>query len=277
MTIELTGFETWLENIVYGRTETKVPKLHRDEAPDGIVLEPQNLNCFVMLMRYCSPTRDAVLEELRKAASKVAGYVGKFVVDEKTIKTITKLEHAVINLQDIRIIDNIKNGDRDTLETLRGNVDVLEDHAGKSYLTLKYGFLHEDYLAMYLQTGGSLASVDDFDTKLSDHTMKSIGYGYQWALDILFDGRPHERKYLDSLLEAKDKKGIVRVRGRLFDLNDVRGVLDAVYSSSSLVTGFSYIIDVTDNTISDLALDALIKSKDTLIGRHKVIPFRRRN
>jgi hypothetical protein len=242
MKIELPDYKTVFENQVYAR-DFEIP------TPKGAI----NLRGIVLLKRYIEATENQVVEYLRKKAEQLQGAAALILPQGVVRKDKSGLEKAIMALPD-KVVRDIKSGDEECIRFLRGHTQAPNVENPGQYLHIKYGILTVDMVKAN-QERGTIQEPAWYNIALEHDELQENGLGKLWTVQLLLsEGNLPEKSDIDIMLKHRVHGSKTLEISRVqYDIKQVQGVIDAVYSGLNTPKQIAQLEDVSEKFLEQLA------------------------
>ncbi len=223
MTIQSPGYKPIFDNAVYVKD--------KEITEDG---QQMLLKCLILPKKYTAATEDQVVEYLRQKAGELAG--ASLALPDGCVSHKSLLEKVIQDLPE-EIKTDLRTGDEPCIKFVRRHTPapVLEDgESPDQYLHIRYGLLPAELITEN-QEGGAITDAGWYDTALSHDSLREMGLGERWHMEIwLYNGALPEKAEMDTLLKhgtyGSKTLDISRIH---YNPEEVREVIEAIYTGLS--------------------------------------------
>ena len=239
MSIELSGYETLVNNAVYGRGITT-----KDLGPCRRIL---------ILRRFTEPTEDCVVDYLQRKATDLANTHASGIGREELSRFYQGLELEILCLpREVR--EGLANGEPEFVEIVRKSTPACR--RGKKevakFVDLLAGLLPDAYKP-------SRRDAEEWYTALFDKKMREKGFGRKWRLVM-----PHKNgslpyfDELDNMLRHRvSRSDMHRVVPDKYPRDEVREVASLLYRALSDPRYIENISDVSDEGLEESSMPSV--------------------
>ncbi len=242
MALQLSGYEPWLENKVFGRRIEDV------------------LN-FVLVDRYREPIEDDVIAYLRDKATTIGAAQIVSPTTGAVISSGNGLEKALEELP-APILRDMKAGDESLVRFIRSHTParhLKEGEEARRYVRLQYGILGPKFVEQN-QQGINQHGMRWFESAFYIPQIRAAGHGEQWHIRFtLHDGALPSQNAV-TLLLGYGTYGcdLYDIDRKNFPRAEVLGSVERLYTGTRVLDDFSVLHDSTRDELEKAVIPVVM-------------------